>query len=99
MTMLEKVARAIHARMKAHEKEYVGEFNDMWGTHTHVGDGYFDLNEVARAAIEAMRDASPEMLKAEMDLGGFGSRDGECYSADPLEVWQAMIDTALKETA
>ena len=50
----------------------------------------------ARAAIAAMREPTPEMPKAEMDLGGYGFTDGECYCADPSEIWRAMIDEALK---
>ena len=94
--MIERVARAIHARMKAHEKEYVDEFNGILKTKTHC-DGYFDLNEIARAVIEAMCEPTKSMLKADMGLGGYGFTDGECYSADPREVWQAMIGAALDE--
>ena len=42
------------------------------------------------------KEPTDAMLKADMDLGGLGSRDGECYAADPREVWQAMIAAAQK---
>jgi hypothetical protein len=52
--------------------------------------------EIARAAIAAMREPTPEMLNAEMDLGGYGYSDGECYCADPSDIWRAMVVEALK---
>ena len=42
--------------------------------------------DMARAAIEAMREPTPAMLKAT-----FEDEDGEV-------IWHAMIDAALKET-
>jgi hypothetical protein len=49
---------------------------------------------IAYAAITAMREPTEAMLKADVSLGGYGF--GECYQADPKEVWQAMIDESLK---
>lgn len=50
----------------------------------------------AKAAIAAMRQPTETMIKAtEGKTGGYGYGD-ECFPADPVEVWQAMIDEALK---
>ncbi len=50
----------------------------------------------AREALKAIREPTSAMLKADVSLGGYGFAEGECYQADPKEVWQAMIDEALK---
>ena len=89
-SMVDRVALAIHSRMKAHEKEYVGKFNELWGTATHVGDGFFDLNEVARAAIEAMREIPPSMYDNYRC-------DRLWRNLDSVKVWELWIDAALKE--
>lgn len=69
-------------------------------------DEYYSANEkyeilasmeaVARNIIATLREPTKAMLAAKMSLGGYGYGDGECYCADPREVWQAMIDEALK---
>jgi hypothetical protein len=59
------------------------------------GDTYDRAMSAARMVLKAMREPTDAMLKAEMDLGGYGHGDGECYRADPREVWQAMIDAEL----
>ena len=83
MTMIEKVARAIYA---SHP------FNDNHDSPHPGFDGLTpDWRETlfanARAALEAMREPTPEMLAAFVD------GDDPGYTAD----WQAMIDAALTE--
>lgn len=53
--------------------------------------------DMARAAIKAMREPTKQMLGAEMNLGGYGFYVDECISSNPTEIWQAMIDAALRE--
>jgi hypothetical protein len=52
-----------------------------------------EAEHLARVAIEAMREPTKEMTEADMSLGG-------CWVAafaDPTQIWQAMIDEALKD--
>lgn len=49
----------------------------------------------AKAAIEAMRVPTEAMLSCDMPLGGYGYGD-DVYQADPREIWETMIDEALK---
>jgi len=58
--------------------------------------GVIEADVVARAAIQAMRDCTPEMEAAAIEAGT------EYYRGDPIGwkeipvMWQAMIDEALK---
>lgn len=52
----------------------------------------------AIAVIRAMREPTKEMIetaKENADLGGYGFND-ECFPGDPVDVWEKMIDGALK---
>lgn len=52
----------------------------------------------ARNTISAMREPTKAMIEGaskNASLGGYGFGD-DVYQADPKEVWQAMIDEALK---
>jgi len=51
---------------------------------------------LAQIAFETLREPTEAMLKAKMSLGGYGFADGECFSADPKEIWQAMLAEAIK---
>lgn len=53
------------------------------------------FREKAVKVLKAMREPTGGMLKADMVLGGYGYND-EAFSADPAEIWQAMIDAALE---
>jgi hypothetical protein len=58
------------------------------------------LKDEARAKVRlglaAMREPTRAMVKATEDLcGGYGYGD-ECFPADPTEIFQAMINEALK---
>jgi hypothetical protein len=55
--------------------------------------------DLARAAIEALREPTEAMIKAAnatADLGGYGFGDGECVRGDPADVWKSMIDEAVR---
>jgi hypothetical protein len=54
--------------------------------HLRADDGE-DFYDAARAAIEAMRGATPEMIQAAHDEKG----------SDEWDVYTAMIDAAIKE--
>jgi hypothetical protein len=75
MTMVEKVAKAIH------EKAY----------ETRGADRMPDWEAVAKAAIEAMREPTQEMLNARHLI----TKDN--YIADETDNWRAMIDAALTD--
>jgi hypothetical protein len=116
MTMIEKVARAIC--VCAERDPDLQGVQSPFGDITPMPAGYRQWQNYeaeARAAIEAMREPTREMVFAawnEMD-GGTNKNgplvresstchvdnDGPLQSDTAFEVWQAMIDTALKETA
>jgi len=79
--MVEKVARAIYAAMPK-TFEASGDFNRLW---PNLQDSY---RAVARAAIEAMREPTPTMMKE----GNFSLDTG---SSD--DTWVAMINEALAD--
>ena len=78
MTMVERVAVAICRAL--------GDDPDREGERLTAYD------DAARAAIEAMRDPTPEMLEAGGRKGGF---DGYWVEDNTAAIWAAMIDTAL----
>jgi hypothetical protein len=87
MNMAEKVARALFDAMQAHKgpdpewprKPFVqGEVEDA------MIDGSFDLRAIARAAIDAMREPTEEMVMAARVRTG------------SVATWHAMIDAAIK---
>ncbi len=83
--MIDRVAKAI---VKA---------QDDWasGVLHHLSRGSI-AQQRAIYAIEAMREPTEAMVSAKMDLGGYGYSEGECYCADPTEIWRLMIDEALR---
>lgn len=91
--MVERVAAAIKSALQAHgETEYVGEKPRLLNKTELQGD--FDLHEVARAAIKAIREPTDAMREAgaRPPFGEPGlSRDAS------TEVWQDMIDEALRD--
>ena len=90
--MIERCARALcMATLNADPTSYELGFRTK-----HTDRHWPTFVNDARVVIAAMREPTPEMAEAEMDLGGYGSYDGECYCADPSEIWRAMIDEALK---
>ena len=75
MNMNERIARALARHSYAGASD--ADIDAMWECWT----------DAATAAIQAMRNPTPEMIEAMY----------ECYSwsSDPLQHWQAMIDAAL----
>jgi hypothetical protein len=55
-----------------------------------------DCEHLARAAIEAMRDPTPEMVLAGWKSPGWDDT-GCADSESAADVWRAMIDTALAD--
>jgi hypothetical protein len=89
--MVERVARAIKERLAEIEDVY---FRDD-GSDCTI-DGHVDIEDLARAAIEAMREPTQEILDAPAVPNALG--DDENYSdIDVREAYQAMIDAALKD--
>lgn len=98
MTMIERVARAMFAKLIADDDAYALARGD--GPENITLDGSFDLRVLARAAIEAMREPTEAMAGAPYDAN---VRILTEAGAEPIlddaarEVWQAMIDAALQE--
>lgn len=82
MTMIDKVARAMHASAGIMLPWDALKDSDRQHLLTHAG-----------AAIEAMREPTEEMIKA-----GRGDADEEWITdGDLIETHQSMIDAALAE--
>lgn len=52
-------------------------------------DGGYELSDLARAAIEAMREPTTDMENA--------GAEADDYGLDAVQSWSVMIDAALKE--
>jgi hypothetical protein len=91
VSMIEKVARAIYA---ATAGAWCGE------TWEETGQGQRDnAMAEARAAIEAMREPTPEMIEAGAVHGTWSDRCDAFEGAHEeaaKEVWQIMLSAALK---
>lgn len=54
-----------------------------------------DCEALARAAIEAMREPTPEMLQALAKRYSYHNTGDEPYDGEARDYWQAMITAAL----
>lgn len=94
MTKLEALGCALAATELPNSREYV---DSVWSIFSPARTSLY-LSKV-RVILEELREPNEFMCdavrKADL-LGGYGYGD-ECYSADPKEVWQAMIDAILAE--
>jgi len=87
MSKIERVAKAMYERMEGQRSNIVAKWEDMHlPVRMHFMDG-------ARAAIEAMREPTREMLVA----GAKGS--GEDSETVALGAWEAMIEVAIGRCA
>ena len=89
--MVERVARAIAAKDLR---------DDLWDFMPEDGDDDViicknNYRPAARAAIEAMREPTKEMLSAAWATGCTGDNGGN-ERADIEDEWPAMIEEALK---
>jgi len=93
MTKVKQVARAIaSARWEIYGNEKVdpAEAYDMTNN-----TGRFAFDEMARAAIQAMRNPTDKMcVSGEDQCGEYG-----CSHSRMREIFKAMIDAALSETS
>ena len=88
--MIERVALALKAKIgEAFDATPIPGSPAEWGDWSATG-GMLNLEDVARAAIEAMREPTQEMLRA-----GWAAAHDE----DAGDCWRDMIDAALKEDA
>lgn len=90
MTMVERVARAIYHRIDAHFERYgSGQIEAVADLVDVTIEGRVDLLEVARAAIEEMRNPT----------GGMEDwfRDNLEHTETGAWIWKGAIDAALKE--
>lgn len=96
-TMIEKVARAICNEQPYDDLPEIATYRER---KTHVHRAMLDkqeAREVARAAIEAMLEPTPAILKAMEDMPADG-HDWEFVREDGPDYWRSMIDAALNET-
>lgn len=82
--MVERVARAMVAEDSGQEGSML--FDTHW---KEFGEGYM---KTARAAIEAMREPTEEMVNS-----GECADDGMTHTDTVVDIYQAMIDAALSE--
>lgn len=92
MTMIERVARAMFERWLQTEEAVADQLQNgpqpPWEDQEFGRRCWLDL---ARAAIEAMREPTVDMAAR----GSFRLDDDGDYC--PVDVWKAMIDAALNE--
>lgn len=99
--MVERVARAI-CEARGGDPDVLLSINSAYDDGRPEADvaipNWRNHAAAARAAIEAMREPSPEMLAAFVpakDDGPIGTWGGRIKE----RVWRAMIDAALKESS
>jgi hypothetical protein len=106
MDMVERVARAMADKMKAAAYSvnstawisgpnagYGGPHEEMVTPVAVTLDGEFDLYVLARAAIEALREPTEEMVEA-----GVTAETGRTLGERVTNCHRAMIDSILKST-
>ena len=92
MNMLEKVARAI-----VNAQLVILCTDEEWSIYKQRAPTFYvNAQAAARAAIEAMRQPSDQMMDAPLGSRGDTVR-GFLDMYDAEQVWQAMIDAALSE--
>lgn len=89
MNMIEKVARAIHAADQGGDDESWDELEDDCGYDPVLGK--LACFRLARAAIEAMREPTAEMVQA------WHAEKPKDEWPEWRRNWTATIDAALKE--
>ena len=101
--MVERVARALLAHLIENDGPYSLAINDAEGPRITL-DGFFDMAELARAAIGAMREPTEGMVKAMIEANILDqhahtpteqiAKVGYAYPVvNP--VWRAGIDEAM----
>jgi hypothetical protein len=89
--MIERVAEAIwRQEFENHDRLPPVEYRQLERTDR------LDLEAMARAAIEAMREPTQSMLDAGLN-GAPITEYGWC-DRETLDIWKPMIDAALKES-
>lgn len=88
--MIERVQRAIVEALRPRgEVRLLSSIDRFRGVYELNGD--FDLRAVARAAIEAMRQPTQEMVKAA------ARHDGKHAEVEAAATWEIMAEAALAE--
>lgn len=91
MTMVERVAIGIYARMR----KSVEEMPPWEEAHEHWRE---QARETARAAIEALREPSEAMLTGLYDDPIWEYKDSYLGKQQVIDMWKHMIDAALSES-
>ena len=97
MDMVEKVTEALRAAVAG--KDYVWHDSNP-GDRSVAIDGVVDIRDLARAAIAALREPTPEMVEAGGETRPCSWREDVGRDDEAAETaYQAMIDAALEEKA
>lgn len=86
-SMVERVARAIYEGRN-------GRGARAWGSQPNAHKEPYRSD--ARAAIEAMREPTDEMIIEGVETLNHSLGDGSVMDRDPLFAWRAMIHVALQ---
>lgn len=99
--MIDRVSKAIDAAIDRYFAEWEAKANDDPTVIPWIGLGDIPREMFARAAIEAMREPTKEMmdsaLKCEDDYDGAYVTQAVQYWGAAYDVWTAMIEAALEE--
>jgi hypothetical protein len=106
-SMVERVAKALKDRLNQFSRPvrfYVEpEARSLWEAANPDGDwdeqpesrdDLVSYKLIARTMLEAMREPTPEMINSGRTNGGW---NGEYAEDETPDIWQAMIDAALKD--
>lgn len=97
MTMIAKVAKAIYDAFDLNNERggYIGAYR--WLDDRTTIDGEFNLSKIAKAAIEAMREPTDEMIVAALLYMDYEKQRPGKSAWNGRSMWKSMIDEALKD--
>jgi hypothetical protein len=95
MTMVEKVARAIV--IAQFRRQYIGTLKNI-GAMIEIDKVWPEFANEARAAIEAMREPTDEMIEAHSYRNHGSIKERTHFAADAIHSCHALIDGALGKT-
>ena len=94
--MIERVARAMHHAECQPHREHTG-YGDTWQWEDAMPAVRERHLAAARAAIEAMREPTEEMVESVRDHDNYWGYYADGRPSGPDNCWRGMIDTALSE--
>lgn len=91
--MVERVARAMEAKLADRARRKGARLNKVF-----VSTGFYDLEDLARDVIRAMREPTVEMVQSD-SASDPDSHRGFLSEETLAHVWRCMINEALRETS